>query len=111
MAIFHLSIAIVLAASSAAAQCKFTPNCDYGKGSREYGNATTKDDCCTLCTNRPGCASGVWDGRRCWFKAANVVKHGCQPAPKVKFACIPKGVMPGPPPTPLPAPTFMAGVH
>ena len=104
MAVFRLSMLALTACSSAAAQCTFTPNCDYGKGSREHGNATSRDVCCALCTNRPGCASGVWDGNRCWFKTAEVVKHGCQHSPSVKDACIPKSVKPGPPPTPPPPP-------
>ena len=101
-----LSILALASASTtnAAAQCTFTPNCDYGKGSRQYGAATTRDECCTLCSNRPGCAAGVWDGNRCWYKTVAQVKHGCQHNAKVKDSCIPKSVKPGPPPAPPPPP-------
>lgn len=101
-----LSIITLTSASTtnAAAQCTFTPNCDYGKGSRQYGAATTRDECCTLCSNRPGCAAGVWDGNRCWYKTANQVKSGCQHSARVRGSCIPKSVKPGPPPAPPPPP-------
>ena len=101
-----LSILALASASTtnAAGQCTFTPNCDYGKGSRQYGAATTRDECCTLCSNRPGCAAGVWDGNRCWYKTVAQVKGGCQHSAKVKGSCIPKSVKPGPPPAPPPPP-------
>lgn len=38
--------------------------------------ATTQAECCTLCSNRPGCAAGVFDGTSCWFKTAAAVKGG-----------------------------------
>jgi hypothetical protein len=91
-------------AASGPSECTFIPNCDYGKGSRESGLAASRDACCTLCTNRPGCASGVWDGVKCWFKAAGVVKHGCQNSSRAKDACVPKSIKPGPAPTPPPPP-------
>eukprot|EP01043_Picozoa_sp_COSAG02_P066835 COSAG02_NODE_10531_length_1920_cov_3.319055_1_plen_227_part_10 len=94
---------IALLTTSAAAQCTFTPNCDYGKGSRDASPASSRDECCTLCSNRPGCGAGVWDGTKCWFKTAQQVKSGCQKSARAKDACIPKSIKPGPPPSP-PAP-------
>eukprot|EP00041_Stephanoeca_diplocostata_P041888 m.9342 g.9342 ORF g.9342 m.9342 type:complete len:467 (-) comp6888_c0_seq1:258-1658(-) len=80
--------------------CTFQPNCDYGKGSRSHGAASTQDECCSLCAARPGCASGVWDGSSCWFKTADQVKGGCQKNAAVKAACMVKNVKPVPPPPP-----------
>ena len=110
MGVVRLLSALLLAAATATgagAQCTFTANCNYGSPahrSREHGNATTQAMCCTLCTNRPGCAAGVWDGAKCWYKTAAAVKGGCGHKAGVKGACIPKGVKPGPPPTPPPPP-------
>ena len=53
--------------------CTFQPNCDYGKGSRASSLASTQEQCCSLCADRPGCAAGVWDGTNCWFKTENQV--------------------------------------
>ena len=60
-----LALVIVAAADDA---CTFTPNCDYGKGSREMAPATTQEECCAAAAARPGCAAGVFDGQHCWFK-------------------------------------------
>lgn len=84
--------------------CTFTPSCDYSRGSRDSAAAASKDACCTLCTNRGGCAAGVWDGAKCWFKTAEQVKGGCHKSPRAKFACVPKSIKPGPAPAPPPAP-------
>jgi hypothetical protein len=95
---------LALMGTSVTAQCTFTPNCDYGKGSREFGLAPSRDECCSQCTNRSGCAAGVWDGTRCWFKTSQQAKGGCQNSSRAKDACIPKSVKPGPPPGPPPPP-------
>ena len=55
-----------------ATTCTFKPNCDYAKGSHESAKATTKEQCCSLCEARAGCAAGVFDGTSCWFKTASV---------------------------------------
>lgn len=91
-------------ATALAGGCKFTPNCDYGKGDRAMAPAATQDDCCTLCTNRPGCAAGVFADGSCWFKTAKEVANGCTIDKKVEAACIPPSVKPGPPPAPPPPP-------
>ena len=99
-----LAVAATITSSvSASADCTFT-QCDYGKGSRQSEPAATQADCCALCTNRAGCAAGVYDGAVCWFKTANEVAAGCTKSSRVKAACIPPSVKPGPPPAPPPAP-------
>jgi hypothetical protein len=55
-------LALGLGLAAAADTCTFTPQCDYGKGSRSMAPATTKEACCSLCADRPGCAAGVFDG-------------------------------------------------
>ena len=72
-----LAILLAVAATGAAAQCTFTPNCDYARGSRAASPAASSAECCTLCTNRAGCAAGVWDGAKCWFKTSAEVEGGC----------------------------------
>jgi hypothetical protein len=101
-ALMLLSLTAALAAS-AAAQCTFHAQCDYARGSRDSSPAASRDVCCTLCTNRPGCAAGVWDGKSCWFKTVAEVKGGCKTSARAKDSCVPKSVKPGPPPGP-PAP-------
>jgi len=81
------------------ASCTFTPNCDYGHGSRDSAPASTKEDCCNLCRAKEGCAAGVLSGNACWFKTAEQVAAGCQHSGKVQFACI-NGNAPAPPPAP-----------
>lgn len=99
-----LAVAATITSSvSVSADCTFT-QCDYGKGSRQSEPAATQADCCALCTNRAGCAAGVYDGAVCWFKTAHEVAAGCAKSSKVKAACIPPSVKPGPPPAPPPAP-------
>ena len=69
VAMMRLGLALTLTAAAAAVAhsepdtCTFTPHCDYGKGSRSMVAAATKEACCTACTNRPGCAAGVFDGK------------------------------------------------
>ena len=75
-AVLMLAVGMVEAGSEEAAGCTFQPHCDYGKGSRESAPATTQAACCTLCSDRPGCAAGVFDGKTCWFKTAAAVKGG-----------------------------------
>merc|ERR1719162_1123778 len=102
------SLGLFLAASAfvatATADCTFKPNCDYGKGDRAMEPAATQADCCALCTNRQGCAAGVYDGANCWFKTVKEVAAGCKVSKKVKAACIPPSVKPGPAPKPPPPP-------
>ena len=98
-----LAIGAIGASASPVDTCTFTPQCDYSRGSRESAPATTQEQCCTLCQNRGGCAAGVFDGAKCWFKTAGQVKGGCVHSARSKAACVPKSVKPGPPPPP-PAP-------
>lgn len=99
-----LPAAIAVAEVGTTAACNFTANCDYGKGSRDSAKATTKEQCCSLCQTRSGCAAGVFDGASCWFKTSQEIAHGCSHDPRSKFACVPAGVKPGPPPPPPPPP-------
>ena len=66
------SVAAAMTNVGARADCTFKPNCDYGKGSHAAAAATTKEQCCSLCEARSGCAAGVFDGTNCWFKTAKV---------------------------------------
>lgn len=100
LAIFATIVSPVLVS----ADCTFTPQCDYGRGSRDSEPAATQADCCALCTNRPGCAAGVYDGTACWFKTASEVAGGCKKSARVKAACIPPSVKPGPTPPAPPTP-------
>lgn len=54
------------------ANCTFKPDCDYAKGTHTSGKAATKEECCSLCEARSGCAAGVFDGISCWFKSSRV---------------------------------------
>ena len=104
----YLLLAITAGASVTSAladSCTFTPECDYARGSRDSGPATTQEACCTLCQNRSGCAAGVFDGTKCWFKTAQDVKGGCKTSARVKASCVPKGIRPGPSPPPGPGPS------
>ena len=38
--------------------------------------AATKEECCTLCAARPGCAAGVFAGTECWIKTAKEKPFG-----------------------------------
>lgn len=92
---------LLLCASIACASkpCNFTPNCDFGHGSRDSALAATKEICCSLCDAKTGCAAGVLSGGTCWFKTAADVAAGCQHSGKVQFACI-NGNSPTPAPPP-----------
>ena len=89
--------------ASAGGTCTFTPNCDYGKGSRENAPASSKEECCSACeaAAKTGCVAGVWDGTHCWFKTAGDIAHGCTHSAKVKFACL-TSLAPKPPAPPAP---------
>ena len=91
--------------AATAYNCTFTPDCDYSKG-KGVGSATveTKDQCCSLCAARPGCAAGVFDGTTCWFKSSKDIAGGCHKDTRALFACVPQSVKPGPPPPPPPPP-------
>ena len=99
-----LAIGLLAAVALADADCAFTPQCDYGHGSRASALAATQEACCAACTDRPGCAAGVFDGKSCWFKTAAQVKGGCTKRASVVAACIPPSVKPGPAPGPAPGP-------
>ena len=85
--------------------CTFKPHCDYSKGSRDNAPAATQAACCALCTARAGCAAGVFDGKKCWFKTGDEVEGGCHPSSRSVAACVPKNVKPPPTPPPPPPPT------
>jgi hypothetical protein len=67
-----LPAATTMAKVGTGAACTFKANCDYGKDSRDFAKATTKEQCCSLCEARSGCGAGVFDGTSCWFKTRSV---------------------------------------
>ena len=92
--IFHVIAFVFVVVAVTADNCTYTPKCDYGKGSRDKGVATTQESCCIMCAERPGCASGVFDGQNCWYKTEAQVKAGCATSSRVIAACNPKSVKP-----------------
>eukprot|EP00117_Sycon_ciliatum_P046191 scpid34575/ scgid33108/ Beta-mannosidase; Lysosomal beta A mannosidase; Mannanase len=71
--------------------CNFEENIDYNhalsSGSTSSQAATSKEECCSLCSEMAGCASGVFHSSKCYFKTAqDLLSPSSQPG---HVACTP----------------------
>lgn len=84
-----------------AANCVYKEDTDYGD-SGTFASASSKEDCCNICSNDTRCIVAVFYQKICNIKYSNHAQRNNSG----RIACNPvKSPTPAPPPTPSPTPT------